>query len=116
MTLGGFSAYRVRCLLSAVGRLDLSVARPLSNIWLMLKHAPRHLQNTCVVLRAHRVLSFSFGSFRLALKAPGQVKKFPNEFADRVSGYMVPTADHMVRAYYQVMLLRGGARVGMCMC
>ena len=50
-------------------------------------------------------LYFLFGSFRLALKAPGQDKKFPNEFAERVSGDMSPTAVHTVRAYYPAMLL-----------
>ena len=68
----------------------------------------RHLQNTCVVLRVCtlRLVSFLFGSCRLALKAPGQVRKFPNEFAECVSGCMMPTADHMVRAYYRAMLMR----------
>ena len=91
MTLGGYSVYCVcsasmtraclrerqcvRCLLSAAGRLDLSVARSLSHTWLMLKHALRNLQNTCVVLRAHYVIIFLFGSFRFALKPPVQVKK-----------------------------------------
>ena len=63
-----------------------------------------------------RVVIFLFGSFRLALKAPVRVGKFPNEIADRVSGYLLPTADHMVRAYYRVMLLRGctRTRTGIC--
>ena len=56
------------------------------------KHVyPAHIYDLC----------FLFGSFRLALKAPVRVRKFPNEFANRVSGYLLPTADHMVRAYYR---------------
>ena len=56
-----------------MGHLDLSVARWLSHMWLTLKHAPRHLQHTCVVLRAHCVFVFLlFGYFRLALKRPSQ--------------------------------------------
>ena len=66
----------------------------------------------CFYISAHVCdLYFLFGSFRLALKPPVQVKKFPNEFADCVSAYMLPAADHTVQAYYRVMLLRGCAHM-----
>ena len=71
-------------------------------------HAPYCVHTThCHVL---------FGSFCLALMAPGRVRKFPNDFADCVSGHMLPAADHMVRVYYWAMLPHGGAFVCMCMC
>ena len=103
MTLGGFSVYRVptstgaaanetsfnvsvaraclrerqrvRCLLSAVRHLDLSVARSLSRTWPMLKHAPRHLQITCVVLRAHCVLLFFVWIFSSRTEGPRPSQK-----------------------------------------
>ena len=75
---------------------------------LVAKHT-RHIACTL------RICIFGFGYFRLALKAPGQVRKFPNEFADCVSGYMLPTTIHMVRVYNRAMLLRGCARVCMFM-
>ena len=57
-------------LMSAAGHLDLSVARSLSHIWLMLKHAPRHLQNTRVVLCAHCVLLFFVWIFSSRTEGP----------------------------------------------
>ena len=87
--------------------LDLSVARSLPHIWLMIKHVFIDLQHTCVVLRAHCVSLIFVWIFCLALKAPGQDNKFPNEFDECVSGYMLPTARHTVRAYYRAILSRG---------
>ena len=71
-------------------------------------HAPYCVHTThCHIL---------FGSFCLALMAPGRVRKFPNDFADCVSGHVLPAADHMVRAYYWAMLPHETAYVYMCMC
>ena len=64
----------------------------------------------CIACTLRGVI-FLFGSFRLALTPPVRVKKFPNEFADCVPAYMLPTADHTVQAYYRVMLLRGCAHM-----
>ena len=58
-----------------VGRLDLSVARSLSRIWLMLKHAPRHLQDTCVILRAHYVFVFFVWIFSSRTEGPRPSQK-----------------------------------------
>ena len=71
ITLGGYSVY----LMSAAGHLDLSVARSLSHIWLMLKHAPRHLQNTRVVLCAHCVLLFFVWIFSSRTESPSASQK-----------------------------------------
>ena len=45
-------------------------------------------------------LYFSFGSFRLALKPPVQVKMFPNEIKLPVSEHVLRGADLRVHAYY----------------
>jgi hypothetical protein len=59
----------------AVGRLDLSVARSLSHIRLMLKHAPHHLQYTRVVLCAHCRLLFFVWIFSSRTEGPSPSQK-----------------------------------------
>ena len=73
----------------------------------------KHMRRIACTLRIGIVL---FGYVRLALKPPIQVEQFPNKFAYFISGYMMPTADHVVRAHNRAMLLRGCARVCMRMC
>ena len=72
-----------------VGRLDLSVARSLSHIWLMLKHAPPGLQNTCVIFSAHYEFVFFVWIFSSRTEAPSASQKVSKRICRSCFGVLV---------------------------